>query len=88
MNNPEAKRRGQLLSSYEHKSQERRSRMSERSDNQVVVTDIKMSFMSMVIFMVKWVIASIPALIILAILGAIIMAIIMAILEAIAGPRW
>ena len=35
----------------------------------VVVTDIKMSFSSMVVFMVKWVIASIPALIILFIIG-------------------
>ena len=32
----------------------------------VIVTDIKMNFMSMVEFMVKWVLASIPALIILA----------------------
>ena len=31
----------------------------------VVVTDIQMSFISMVVFMVKWVIASIPAFIIL-----------------------
>jgi len=35
----------------------------------VVVTDIKMSFSSMVEFMVKWAIASIPALIILFIIG-------------------
>ncbi|MEJ2699187.1 MAG: hypothetical protein P8Z70_05955 [Desulfuromonadales bacterium] len=43
--------------------------------NHVVVTDIKMSFFSMVIFMVKWVIASIPAIIILSIIGAIVMGI-------------
>ncbi len=36
----------------------------------VVVTDIKMPFGSMVSFMVKWAIASIPAFIILAILIA------------------
>ena len=60
--------------------------MSERDDNRVVVTDIKMPFMSMVVFMVKWVIASIPAFIILTILGAIIMAILGAILGAIVGP--
>ena len=35
----------------------------------VVVTDIKMSFSSMVEFMVKWAIASIPALIILFFIG-------------------
>ena len=32
---------------------------------EVVVTDIQMSFVSMVVFMVKWVMASIPAFIIL-----------------------
>jgi CHASE2 domain-containing sensor protein len=37
----------------------------------VVVTDIHMSFSSMVIFMVKWAIASIPALLILFLLGAV-----------------
>ena len=44
---------------------------------QVVVADIKMPFMSMVVFMVKWVIASIPAFIILVIIGALGSAIIM-----------
>jgi len=38
---------------------------------QVVVTDIDMSFMSMVVFIVKWTIAAIPAMIILFILGGI-----------------
>ena len=37
--------------------------MQERTD--VVVTNIQMPFSSMVIFMVKWTLASIPALIIL-----------------------
>jgi hypothetical protein len=60
----------------EDKSQEGRSRMSERDVNQVVVTDIKMPFWSMVIFLVKLAIAAIPAFIILAILGAIVV------------PRW
>ncbi len=40
--------------------------------NEVVITDIKMPFWSMVVFMVKWAIAAIPAFIILAILGAVI----------------
>ncbi len=40
-------------------------------EQKVVVTDVRMPFVSMVIFMVKWSIASIPALIILAILGAV-----------------
>lgn len=47
--------------------------MSE--ERRVVVTDIQMPFMSMVVFMVKWVIAAIPAMIILAIVGALFTAI-------------
>ena len=43
-------------------------------EKNVVVVDIKMPFISMVMFMVKWVIASIPAFIILSIIGSIIMA--------------
>lgn len=39
---------------------------------EVVVTDIRMSFTSMVIFMIKWVLASIPALIILSLLFGIL----------------
>ncbi len=39
--------------------------------NNVVVTDIKMPFGSMVFFMVKWAIATIPALIILTVIGSI-----------------
>lgn len=41
----------------------------------VVITDIKMPFESMVVFMVKWVIASIPALIILAVFFSIVISI-------------
>jgi hypothetical protein len=41
------------------------------NDSHVVITDIKMPFMSMVTFMVKWILASIPAFIILGIIGAI-----------------
>ena len=46
--------------------------MNNEFEKRVVVTDINMPFMSMVIFMVKWVIASIPAFIILSILGAVL----------------
>ena len=42
---------------------------------EVVVTDIQMSFFSMIIFMVKWVIASIPALIILFVIFSIVTAV-------------
>lgn len=45
--------------------------MDENKTQNVVVTDIQMPFMSMVVFMVKWVIAAIPAMIILAMLGAL-----------------
>lgn len=38
----------------------------------VEITDINMPFRSMVIFMVKWAIASIPAMIILFVMGAIL----------------
>lgn len=44
--------------------------MSDPSPREVVVTDIRMPFFSMVIFMVKWAIAAIPALFILAMIGA------------------
>ena len=37
-------------------------------ENEIVVTDIQMPFISMVVFMVKWAIAAIPALFILAIM--------------------
>jgi len=43
-------------------------------DNHVTITDIKMPFFSMVFFMVKWAIASIPAFIILSIIGGILFA--------------
>ena len=40
--------------------------------SEVVVTDIKMPFGSMVVFMVKWAIATIPAIIILTVIGSFI----------------
>jgi hypothetical protein len=47
--------------------------MSSENDKQEVrVTDIRMPFGSMVVFMVKWAVASIPALIILFVLGALL----------------
>ena len=38
----------------------------------VIITDIQMKFWSMVWFMVKWALASIPAFIVLAFIGAMI----------------
>lgn len=49
--------------------------MSNESSNHVVVVDVKMPFMSMVTFMVKWAIASIPAIIILFVIWAIAVAV-------------
>lgn len=46
------------------------------SNNEVVVTNIKMPFISMVIFMVKWAIASVPAFVIFVMIGAIVFQII------------
>ncbi len=40
---------------------------------EVIVTDIQMPFMSMVIFMVKWIVASIPAFFVLGIITSIFM---------------
>ena len=48
---------------------------TDASNNEVIITDIKMNLGSMVIFMVKWVIASIPAFIILFIIGVIFTAV-------------
>ena len=47
--------------------------MSVVEYKQVVIIDIEMSFVSMVIFMVKAALAAIPAFIILAIIGAVIL---------------
>ena len=45
---------------------------AERDGGQeIVVTDVRIPFLSMVVLMIKWVIASIPALIIVSIIGAI-----------------
>ena len=48
--------------------------MDTRDDNRVTIVDIRMPFWSMVIFMVKAAIASIPAFVILSIIGSIVFA--------------
>ncbi len=58
---------------------------------QVVVTDIDMPFMSMVVFIVEWTIAAIPAMIELFILTAIAAAVLGGIFHSMFGglfPRW
>lgn len=52
----------------------------ENTNQEVTVVDIKMPFWSMVIFMVKWVIASIPAFIILAAIWVVLATIAAAVL--------
>ena len=47
-----------------------------KADTEVVVTDIKMPFGSMIVFMVKLAIATIPAMIILSAVGTITFALI------------
>ena len=49
--------------------------MDTQNTNHVVIIDVKMPFISMVVFMVKATLAAIPAFIILAILGSIIAAV-------------
>jgi hypothetical protein len=46
---------------------------------EVIVTDVKIPFWSMVILMVKWAVAAIPALIILLVIGAVVSTVIAAI---------
>ncbi len=48
----------------------------QEQTNDVVVTDIRMPFMSMVTFMVKAALAAIPALIILTVLGSLVVGVI------------
>jgi hypothetical protein len=45
--------------------------MGTETSAHVVVTDIRMPFCSMVLFMIKWAITAIPAFIILAALGGV-----------------
>lgn len=53
---------------------------------QVTVVDVDMPFGSMVFFMVKWAIASIPAFLILILLGALISAVLGGIFGGLIGP--
>jgi len=52
---------------------------SYRGAQPVVVLDVNMSFGSMVIFMIKWALAAIPALLILSVIGFILAVIVGAI---------
>jgi hypothetical protein len=58
-----------------------------QSPRNVVVADIRMPFWSMVVFMVKWAIAAIPALLLLAIIGFGITVLSMALLASIRSSK-
>jgi hypothetical protein len=61
--------------------------MSSENDKQEVrVTDIRMPFGSMVVFMVKWAVASIPALIILFVLGALLWGVLIGFVGSLTRP--
>ncbi len=62
-------------------SKQSKRERNEMERNEVVVTDIQMTFGSMVVFMIKWAIAAIPALIILSILGSIVAGVLSAIVR-------
>ena len=65
---------GYVFKGYEESTPEGVTGLASKSNNQnVTVTDIKMPFGSMVEFMVKWAIASIPAFIILFLIGMMVM---------------
>ena len=54
-----------LVMYFEIKKKDTKIEASNTESNRVEITDIRMPFGSMVVFMVKWAIASIPAIIIL-----------------------
>jgi hypothetical protein len=51
----------------------------------VIVTDFQMPFGSMVLFMVKWVIASIPALLMLFVIAAVAWALFLSVIALLMG---
>lgn len=59
--------------------------MTDGSSIHVIVSDVKMPFLSMVIFMVKWAIASVPALLILILIGTVAFEILMYLLGMMGG---
>ena len=54
-------------------------------NNEVIVKNIKMPFWSMVVFMVKWSIASIPAIIIVSVIIAVCLTVFTGILAGLEG---
>lgn len=60
--------------------------MDAGNEHRVVITDVRIPFISMVVFMVKAAIASIPAVIILGLLGAIVTALFGGIVGGLSNP--
>lgn len=59
--------------------------MAEDERREVVVTDIRMPFLSMVVFLVKLAVAAIPAMIILSVIGAVVTALLGAVFHGLLG---
>ena len=59
----------------------------DAQNSEVVVIDVRMPFWSMVVFMVKWSIAAIPAIIILVVLVAIIAGVLGGMFGGVLGGR-
>ncbi len=57
----------------------------DNTENQVTIVDVKMPFLSMVLFMVKAAIAFIPAFIILAVIGGITFAVLGGMMQGMRG---
>jgi hypothetical protein len=55
---------------------------------EVVVTDVRIPFLSLMVLTIKWVLASIPALIILWLIGMVGMMLFWGLMSAIMGPHW
>lgn len=58
------------------------------SPHEVVVADIRIPFWSMVVLMVKWALAAIPAIIILIVIGAVLSAALAALFGGAFDWRW
>lgn len=56
--------------------------------HEVTVTDIKIPFFSMVVLMVKWALAAIPAIIILIVIGAVISTAMQFLFDGTMGWHW
>lgn len=60
----------------------------EGNTSQVVVTDIKIPFWSLVVLLVKWALAAIPAVIILIVIGAVASVVLNLLFGGLFGWHW